>query len=61
MHMTKLKLYARYLCSRDALGLKASRPSSVRDDRISCIQMTKKLYSGGKNGFVYVTGYWLVK
>ena len=26
------ELYARYLCSRDALGLKA------RDDRVSCIQ-----------------------
>ena len=28
-------LYARYLCSRDALGLKAKR---ARDDRVSCIQ-----------------------
>ena len=27
-------LYARYLCSRDALG----RPSAARDDRVSCIQ-----------------------
>ena len=27
----KLELYARYLCSRDALGL-------ARDDRVSCIQ-----------------------
>ena len=37
-------LYARYLCSRDALGLKAeqryaaARPSAPRDDRVSCIQ-----------------------
>ena len=32
-------LYARYLCSRDALGLKASgRPSAARDDRVYCIQ-----------------------
>ena len=33
-------LYARYLCSRDALGLKAEagRPSAARDDRVSCIQ-----------------------
>ena len=31
-------LYARYLCSRDALGLKAGRPSAARDDRVSCIQ-----------------------
>ena len=30
-------LYARYLCSRDALGLKAEQPSA-RDDRVSCIQ-----------------------
>ena len=29
-------LYARYLCSRDALGLKAKR---MRDDRVSCIQV----------------------
>ena len=28
----------RYLCSRDALGLKADRPSAARDDRVSCIQ-----------------------
>ena len=33
-------LYARYLCSRDALGLKAGRPSAARDDRVSCIQYT---------------------
>ena len=35
-----LALYARYLCSRDALGLKAlgRRPSAARDDRVSCIQ-----------------------
>ena len=33
-----LLLYARYLCSRDALGLKAGRPSAARDDRVSCIQ-----------------------
>ena len=34
-------LYARYLCSRDALGLKAKRgrPSAARDDRVSCIQV----------------------
>ena len=33
-------MYARYLCSRDALGLKAAagRPSAARDDRVSCIQ-----------------------
>ena len=31
-------LYARYLCSRDAFGLKAGRPSAARDDRVSCIQ-----------------------
>ena len=31
-------LYARYLCSRDALGLKAGRPSAARDERVSCIQ-----------------------
>ena len=31
-------LYARCLCSRDALGLKAGRPSAARDDRVSCIQ-----------------------
>ena len=30
-----VQLYARYLCSRDALGLKAKR---ARDDRVSCIQ-----------------------
>ena len=30
-----LALYAKYLCSRDALGLKAER---ARDDRVSCIQ-----------------------
>ena len=34
---------ARYLCSRDALGLKAEQPvgqatSAARDDRVSCIQ-----------------------
>ena len=29
-------LYARYLCSREALGLKAKL--SARDDRVSCIQ-----------------------
>ena len=35
-----MTLYARYLCSRDALGLKAAgRPSAARDDRVSCIQM----------------------
>ena len=28
-------LYARYLCSRDALGRQAKR---ARDDRVSCIQ-----------------------
>ena len=28
-------LYARYLCSRDALGRRLSAP---RDDRVSCIQ-----------------------
>ena len=32
------ELYARYLCSRNALGLKAGRPSAARDDRVSCIQ-----------------------
>ena len=32
-------MYARYLCSRDALGLKAvGRPSAARNDRVSCIQ-----------------------
>ena len=32
-------LYARYICSRDAFGLKAAgRPSAARDDRVSCIQ-----------------------
>ena len=31
-------LYARYLCSRDALGIKAGRPSTARDDRVYCIQ-----------------------
>ena len=38
-HMTKFitfSLYARYLCSRNALG----RPSAARDDRVSCIQVT---------------------
>ena len=30
-----INLYARYLCSRDALGLKAKR---ARDDRVYCIQ-----------------------
>ena len=30
----ELTLYARYLCSRDALG----RPGAARDDRVSCIQ-----------------------
>ena len=30
-------LYARYLCSRDALG----RPSAARDDRVSCIYTSK--------------------
>ena len=30
-------LYARYLCSRDALGLKAEA-KRARDDRVSCIQ-----------------------
>ena len=29
-----VNLYARYLCSRDALG----RPIAARDDRVSCIQ-----------------------
>ena len=32
-------LYARYLCLRDALGIKAAgMPSAARDDRVSCIQ-----------------------
>ena len=39
-------MYARYLCSRDALGLKAEhaagRPSAARDDRVSCIQVIGK-------------------
>ena len=38
------KLYARYLCSHDALGLKdeqAGMPSAARDDRVSCIQWFK--------------------
>ena len=35
------RLYARYLCSRDALGLKAGRPSAARDDRVSCIQRSR--------------------
>ena len=31
-------LHARYICSRDALGLKAvGRPSAARDDRVSRI------------------------
>ena len=34
-----MKLYARYLCSRDALGQKAGRPSAAHDDRVSCIQI----------------------
>ena len=38
MNIYFLDLYARYLCSRDALGLKAGRPSAARDDRVSCIQ-----------------------
>ena len=33
-------LYARYLCSRDALG----RPSAARDDRVSCIQNFWQFY-----------------
>ena len=36
--MRTMSLYARYLCSRDALGIKAGRPSAARDDRVSCIQ-----------------------
>ena len=36
-------LYARYLCSRDALGLKAGRPSAARDDRVSFIQVRATL------------------
>ena len=40
-HALDLPLYARYLCSRDALGqahsAKRTRPSA-RDDRVSCIQ-----------------------
>ena len=36
------ELYARYLCSRDALGLNAAcRPSAARDDRVSCIQLNE--------------------
>ena len=42
-------LYARYLCSRDALGLKA-RPSAARDDRVSCIQMATALFYQGAPG-----------
>ena len=35
-----IALYARYLCSRDALGLYAAgRPSAARDDRVSYIQL----------------------
>ena len=39
------RLYARYLCSRDALGLKAEavRPSAARDDRVYCIQEQRYL------------------
>ena len=33
------RLYAIYLCPRDALGLAAARPSAC-DDRVSCIQVT---------------------
>ena len=33
LRASAFRLYARYLCSRDALGLKAAR-----DDRVSCIQ-----------------------
>ena len=44
--VTPAALYARYLCSRDALGLKAEqaagRPSAARDDRVSCIQPAAK-------------------
>ena len=36
-------LYARYLCSRDALG----RPSAARDDRVSCIQRPSARASKG--------------
>ena len=33
-------LYAKYLCSRDALGLKAKQPAGqARDNRVSCIQV----------------------
>ena len=37
--MDQVQLYARYLCSRDALG----RPSAARDDRVSCIQQVQIL------------------
>ena len=36
-------LYARYLCSRDALGLKARPSARARDDRVSCIQIALQL------------------
>ena len=32
-------LYARYLCSRDALGLCSRQAKRARDDRVSCIQI----------------------
>ena len=38
-------LYARYLCSRDALGLKARRRRQAkRDDGVSCIQTRSVRY-----------------
>ena len=36
------KLYARDLCSRDALGLYSRRPSAARDDRVYCIHDDKE-------------------
>ena len=44
-------LYARYLCSRDALGLKpkAGRPSAARDDRVSCIQVQDQCFRAFRN------------
>ena len=47
-------LYARYLCSRDALGLKAKR---ARDDRVSCIQDNSRMMINHSTLEYHVTNF----
>ena len=54
MKLKEQSLYARYLCSRDALGLmlqaKAGRPNAARDDRVSCIHEQSMNFSSNDIG-----------